>query len=144
MPNFIPAPAPLTDKDLGAYVYRELHRVGQALLDSADRVLYRTLPATDDSLTAGTSANYKTPSGNVVRISTSNTVTITGIAHKNPNREVVYLNSGTGVLAFKSEGTESSASFRLLMATNWQVSANASITFWYDGKSSRHRAIAKT
>ncbi len=40
-------------------------------------MLYFTAPANQGSLTAGVSANYKIAAGNVIRLSTSNTVTLT-------------------------------------------------------------------
>ena len=144
MPNYKPTPAPLTAEGLAPYTYRELQRVGQNLADNADSICYRTLPATDDSVTAGTSANYKIANGNVIRISTSNTITLTGLAVKSPNREVVMINVGTGVIALKSQGTESSASYRFALVSNYQLSLNASVILWYDLKSARWRALARS
>jgi hypothetical protein len=143
MPKYVPSPTPI-DKDLGSYIQRELTKIGQVLADNADSVFYRTLPATDDSFTAGVSANYKIAEANVIRISTSNTVTITGIASKLPNRERIIINVGTGVLVVKPEGTESSASFRFALQTTYQLSQDASIVFWYDLKSARHRCIGRS
>lgn len=143
MPNYKPTPPPLGSKELPEYLWRELDRVGRNLADNADAVFYRTLPHTDNSASNGISANYKLD-GNVVRISTSVTLTLTGIAYKVPNREVVLINIGTGVLSMKSQGTESSASFRFALGTNYQISQNYSITIWYDLTSSRWRAISKT
>ncbi len=143
MPKYVPSPAPL-DKDLGSYIQRELTKIGQVLADNADSVFYRTLPATDDSLSAGTSANYKIAEANVIRISTSNTITITGIASKLPNRERIIINIGTGVVVLKSEGTESSASFRLALPSTWNLSQNAAAVLWYDLKSARYRGISIT
>lgn len=144
MPNYIPPPTPLEQKDLPAYLWRELNRVGKNLADSAELIFYRTLPYTDDSLTAGASANYKIAQGNVIRISTSNTFTLTGLAVKQYNREIVILNVGTGVLSFKSQGAESSASHRFALGINYQISAGYAVTFWYDLASSRWRALSRS
>ncbi len=143
MPKYVPSPAPL-DKELGSYLQRELTKVGQVLADNADSVFYRTLPATDNSLTAATSANYKIVEGNVIRISTSNTMTLTGIAVKLPNKEIVMVNIGTGVISLKSQGTESSASYRFALASNYQLSQNAAISLWYDLTSARWRGIGRS
>ncbi len=139
-------PGPLLGGDLLGYVAREFQKVSEALKDSAATVFYRTSPETDLSLSAGDSANYKAGlSNNVTRISTSNTVTLTGIADKTPFRERVLINVGTGVLVLKNEGSESSASFRFaLPATNWNLSANAAAVLWFDPASSRHRGISRT
>jgi hypothetical protein len=144
MPNYIPPPPPLKGDDLPAYVNRELNRVGKNLADNAESIFYRTLPYTDDSLTAGASANYKIAQGNVIRISTSATITLTGIAVKQYNREIVVLNIGTGVLSFKSQGTESSASHRFALGMNYQISAGYALTLWYDLTSSRWRALSRS
>lgn len=143
MPNYVPTPPPFEVKGLTEYIGRELNRVGRNLADTADAVFYRTLPHTDNSLSNGVSANYKID-GNVLRLSTSNTLTLTGFAIKAPNREVVLINIGTGVISMKSAGTESSASFRFLLGTNYQISQNYAITLWYDLTSARWRAIART
>lgn len=145
MPNYQPTPAPFDVKQLSEYVMRELRRVGSELRDDADQIHYRTIIAEDASLSAGISANWKCSNANVIRMSTSNTVTITGIAFKLPMREFVFINVGTGVAAFKNAGTESSASFRFaLPSTLYQLSANHSVIFWYDHVSSRHRPLSRT
>jgi hypothetical protein len=145
MPNFRPTPAPFDVKQLSEYVMRELRRVGDALSDNADQIHYRTITAEDASLSAGISANWKCENANVIRMSTSNTVTVTGIAFKQPMREFVFINVGTGVVAFKNAGTESSASYRFALPSSlYQLSANHAVIFWYDHVSSRHRPIART
>lgn len=145
MPNFQPTPPPSDLKQLTEYVLRELRRVGDALRDNADQIHYRTIFAEDASLSAGISANWKCANANVIRMSTSNTVTVTGIAFKQPMREFVFVNVGTGVAAFKNAGTESSASFRFAVPSSlYQISANHAVLFWYDPVSSRHRPLART
>lgn len=145
MPNYRPTPAPNDVKQLPEYVLREFRRAGDALSDSADRIHYRTIYASDASLSAAISANWKCANANVIRMSTSNTITVTGIAFKQPTREFVFINVGSGVVAFKNAGTESSASFRFaLPASLYQLSANHSVIFWYDPVSSRHRPLART
>lgn len=145
MPFYRPAPIPFNQKDLLEYTQRELQKVGDALRDDADQIHYRTIYAEDASLSAGVSANWKCTNANVVRMSTSNTVTVTGIAFKQPMREFVFINVGTGVVAFKHEGTESSASHRFaLPSALYNISANHAVTFWRDPVSSRHRPIART
>lgn len=119
--------------------------MSDALRDDAAVIHYRTIYAADASLSAAISANWKCANANVIRMSTSNTVTITGIAFKQPMREFSYINVGTGVVAFKDAGTESSASFRFALPSSlYQLSANHAATFWYDPVSSRHRPISRT
>lgn len=145
MANYRPAPPPLDIKYALEYVHRELRRIGDATSDDADAIFYRTIFAEDASLSAGVSANWKCANANVIRVSTSDTITITGIAFKQPMREFVFINVGTGVVAFKNAGTESSASFRFALPSSlYQLSANHAVTFWYDPVSSRHRPIART
>lgn len=143
MPKYVPTPAPL-DKDLGSYIQRELTKIGQVLADNADSVFYRTLPANQGSLTANVSANWKIADGNVIRVSTSNTVTFTGIALKTPNRELVFVNCGTGVAVLKPRDAASSASFQFAIPTTWQLSADAACVLWYDIYSSKLRGISRT
>lgn len=145
MPNYRPPPPPNEVKQLQEYIYRELSRIGTAVADNADTIHYRTILAADASLSAGISANWKCANANVIRCSTSNTITITGIAFKQPMREFVFINIGTGVAAFKNEGTESSASFRFAVpGTLYQISANHAATFWFDPVSARHRPLSRT
>lgn len=140
-PGPIPKPA-----DIPEFLRRELARIAASVGDSAPRVFYRTLWANAGTLSAAVSANWKISAGNVIRISASVTQTLTGIVLSDPMpmKEIVLINVGTGVLALKSEGTESSASYRFALAANWQLSANAAGVFWYDPVSSRLRGIAKT
>lgn len=143
--NYQPGPIPYDDKQLREFLGRELRRISESLQDRAATVFYRTSPETESSLSAGDSANYKVGlSSNITRISTSSTLTITGIADKTPFRERVLINVGTGVLVLKTEGTESSASHRFALAASWQLSANAAASIWYDPVSSRHRGIGRT
>ena len=132
-------------KSVPRYLAQELQRISQSLRDSALTVFYRTSAETDLSLTAGDSANYQIGlSSNITRISTSNTVTLTGIADITPDRERVIINVGTGVLVLKNEGTESSASYRFALPSHWQLSANCAAVIWYDSASSRHRGLSRT
>jgi hypothetical protein len=126
------------------FLWREFRRVGIALKDDAETVQYITTPANQGSLTAGVSANYKIAAGNVIRVSSSATVTLTGIALKTPNRSMFIVNVGTGVVVLKSQGTESSASHRFALSSDLNLSANASALIWYDAASSRWRGLAKT
>lgn len=143
--NYQPAPAPNDSKDVPRFLAQELQRISAALRDNAVTVFYRTSVETDESLSAGDSANYKVGAGtNIVRISTSVTVTLTGIADTTPLRERFLINIGTGVLVLKNEAAESSASHRFALPTTWQLSANATACLWYDAVSSRHRGISRT
>jgi len=143
--NYQPSPLPVDPKDLLRFLSQELPRISTALRDDAQTVFYRTSVETELSLSAGDSANYKVgAASNIIRISTSNTVTLTGINDKTPYRERTFINVGTGVLVLKSEGTESSASLRLALAATWQLSANAAATVWFDPISSRHRGLSRT
>lgn len=145
--NYEPTPVPLggDPKAIIEHLARELRRISNSLRDDSDTVHYRTLPANQGSLTAGVSANYKIVAGNVVRISSSATVTLTGLAYKIPNKEVALVNVGTGVVVLKHEGTESSASYRFALSESlWQLSANAAATIWYDAASARWRGIGRT
>lgn len=142
--NYKPGSVP----DIGGlprFLTDEFQRISAALNDSAATVFYRTSVETDLSLSAGDSANYKAGlTSNIIRISTSNTVTLTGLADTTPFRERTFLNVGTGVLVLKSEGTESSASHRFALPSHWQLSANCAATIWFDPFSSRHRGLNRT
>lgn len=145
--NYRPAPMVVGDnpRALREYLDRELQRLATAINDNSAVVFYRTNHDTESSLSAGDSANYRMGlSTNVLRISASVTLTLTGIADTTPYRERVLINVGTGVVVLKSEGTESSASFRFALPANWQLSANATATLLYDPVSSRHRGISRT
>ena len=142
--NYEPGSLPQDPKQLIEFLSRELRRLSGIVRDDTPVVQYRTSPINQGSLTAAVSANYKLASGNVVRISSSATVTLTGLANTAPNRELVLINVGTGVVVLKSEGTESSASYRFALSTDWQLSANASAVLWFDPYSFRWRGIAKT
>lgn len=140
--NYKPAPFPARPADLGPYVDRELHKISAVL---SDQIFYRTLPANQGSLTAGISANWKLADGNVVRVSTSATITIGGIIFSGDwLREAVLINVGTGVLVLKHEDTGSSASYRFaLPAALFNLSANAAVTLWLDPYSARIRPISR-
>src|SRR5689334_15163227 len=99
-------PGPVSSGDLLGYVSRELQKIAAAVSDSSPTVFYRPIAETELSFSAGDSANYRIHiHANVIRISTSDTVTITGIADTTPYRERALINVGTGVLVLKSEGT---------------------------------------
>lgn len=142
--NYEPSNTPLDDKALREYVGRELRRLSGALRDNAPTVFYRTNPANQGSLTAGVSANFRIAAGNVIRISSSATVTLTGLALSEASREIVLINVGTGVVVLKAEGTESSASYRFALVNSWDLSQNAAATLLYDAYSSRWRGISRT
>lgn len=142
--NYVPAAPPDEPKRLPEYLARELARLAASVKDDSPTVLYRTLPATQESLSAGISANWKIAAGNVVRISTSATVTLTGIVLSEVLREIVLINVGHGVVVMNSEDAASSASYRFALPTTWQLSANASATLWLDPFSHRLRGIART
>lgn len=143
---YTPTPPPFgVDRNISEYLQREFRAVGDAVKDDAAVIHYRTIYAADASLSAGISANWKCANANVLRMSTSNTVTLTGIAFKQPSREFVLINVGTGVVALKNAGTESSASFRFALPSSlYQLSANHAVVLWYDVISSRHRPISRT
>lgn len=147
--NYEPLSTPLIDskqsgaKVLGEFLSRELRRLASVVRDDSPAVWYRTGVAVA-SLSAGISANYKIPQGNIVLFSTSNTTTLTGIAERTPFRERVLVNIGSGVLYLKSEASESSASNRFALPTSWQLSANASAVIWRDPLSARHRGLSRT
>lgn len=144
MGKFVPTPPPRDIRDLTEYLHRELRRAGDVLDDPADAIHYMT-PYADASLSDAISANWKCPNATIIRCSTSNTITLTGIAYKQAKRNFTFANTGTGVLAFKNAGTESSVSFRFaLPAALYQISANHMVTFWYDPASSRHRPVSRT
>lgn len=141
--NYEPSPTPGDDKGVSAFLARELRRLASVLKDDAPVVWYRTGAATA-SLSAGISANWKVPAGNVIRLSTSSTITLTGIAEKTPLRERVFVNIGTGVVVLKSEASESSASHRFALSTDWNISAGGAAVLWYDPISARHRGLSRT
>lgn len=149
MGNYVPSPPPFEVKQLPEYIHRELRRASAALADNAASVFYRTIPDSP-SLSAGVSANWKI-TGNVLRVSTSVTQTFTGLqratggnAQGDANREIVFLNVGTGVAVLKNQAAESSASNRFALTTDWQLSANAAATLWRDQVSARWRGINRT
>jgi hypothetical protein len=138
--KYVPSQVPDNPQALLEFLRRELNRIS----DTQETVLYRVNPV-NASLSAGVSANWKVNAGNVVRISSSVTATLTGITVSNPkDRELVLLNVGTGVVVLNPEDAGSSASSRFALPTTWQLSAGASGTIWYDAISSRWRGIAKT
>jgi hypothetical protein len=140
--NYEPAPTPLDDKALREFLSRELRRISGALRDDSQTVAYQT-GSVVGSLSAGVSANWKV-AGNLLLLSTSSTITLTGIADTTPNRVRTFINIGTGVVVFKSQGTESSASYRFALPADWQLSTNATATLWYDARAFRHRGLSRT
>ena len=143
--NYVPAQPPSDPQQLAEFLRRELQRIGTALRDDAAVVQYRTISVNAGTLSAGISANWKIAAGNVVRISSSLTVTLTGLAVLNPPyRELVLINVGTGVVVLNSQDAASSASYRFALAATWQLSAGAAAVLWYDAASSRWRGISKT
>lgn len=141
--NYTPDPPPIKN-ELSEYLYRELRKVSNAYRDTAPTVLYFTQPANAGTLSAGISANWRLPACNVLRISASATLTLTGLGLKEPNRFQAIINVGTAAVVFPSENAASSASFRFALPATWQISANAAALFWYDPYSSRWRGLAKT
>lgn len=142
--SYEPAPLPQKADGLVEYLSRELRRLAGTLKDDAQVVQYRSSPVTAGTLSAGVSANWKLPFGNVIRLSASNTVTLTGLAVKTANRELVLLNVGTGVVHLKNQATESSASYRFALVNSLDLSQNAAVTLWFDAASARWRAIGRT
>jgi len=144
--NYQPAPVPFDARDLPGYLSRELARVAAALKDDAPTVFYLPLPADQGSLSAGISADWRVAAGNVLRISTSNTVTLTGLILPDPvpNRVLAVVNVGTGVAVLKSNDAASSASYRFALPATWQLSADAAGILWYDARSARFRGLART
>jgi hypothetical protein len=141
--NYEPGQSPLDDKGLRGFVARELRRLADIVRDDSPAVWYRTGPVLA-SLSAGVSANWKCPSGNVILLSTSNTITLTGLAERTPLRERAFINIGTGVVVFKSQASESSASNRFALPADWNISTNGSVLLWRDPFSARHRGLSRT
>jgi hypothetical protein len=145
MGNYNPNPVTGSLQDLPEWTLRELRRAAAAIADDSDTLHFITPYAADASLSSGISINWKCANAPIVRCSTSNTITIGGIAYKVPKQARTYLNVGTGVLAFKNEDANSSASYRLaLPAALYQISAGHAVTIWYDPSSRRHRPISRT
>ena len=143
--NYVPAQPPTDPQLLAEFLRRELQRISATLHDDASVVQYRTLAANAGTLSAGISANWKIVAGNVIRISSSATVTLTGLAVMSaPNREIVLLNVGTGVVVLNSQDAASSASYRFALDTTWQLSSGATAILWYDPVSFRWRGISRT
>jgi hypothetical protein len=142
--NYEPAPLPTEPKQLIEYLSRELRRLSAVVRDDTAVVQYRTNPASQGSLTAAVSANFKIAQGNLIRISASATVTLTGLALKIPNRELVLINVGTAAVTLKKEAVESSASYRFALVNSFDLSQNASAQLWYDAYSARWRCIGRT
>lgn len=133
--SYEPAPVPLDDKGVREYLARELRRISNVL-----RTVVYEQTAFAASLSAGVSANWKLPAG-IALLSTSNTITLTGIADQ---RRHTIVNVGTGVVVFKNQASESSASFRFSLAGSPVLSAGAALSTWYDVTTSRHRALSRT
>jgi hypothetical protein len=133
--SYEPAPVPRDDQSLREYLARELRRLANDLRT----VVYQASPVVA-SLSAGISANWKVPAGFLL-MSTSNTITLTGIADQ---RAHTFVNIGSGVVVFKSQGTESSASNRFALVTDYAISANGTLSTWYDPAAFRHRGLSKT
>lgn len=142
--NYTPHPPAGDPKALMEYVYRELQAVAKQLKDDAPRVAYASLAVDAGTLSAGVSANWKIPAGNIVRLSLSATLTLTGIADKTPNRIRVLRNVGTAALVLVSGSANSSASYRFNFALDYNISQNHAITLWYDPKIARHVALSRT
>jgi hypothetical protein len=85
--SYEPGPVPGDDKQVREYLSRELRRISNSL----KTVVYQQTPVVA-SLSAGISANWKV-AGGVVLMSTSSTITITGIAD---TRARTFVNTGTG------------------------------------------------
>lgn len=140
--NYEPLGVPQVDskqsgaKVIGEFLSRELRRIASALKDNAPSVQYLSEPVVA-SLSAGISANWKVPLGNVILMSTSSTITLTSLADVTPNRVRTFINIGTGVVVFKN-----GSGFAL--PADWQISANASATLWYDAFSARYRGVGRT
>lgn len=146
--SYQPSPGPIGGsqeaRTLSEYVSRELRRVAGVVKEDAPTVFYRTMSADQGSLTAGVSANFKITAGNVIRISASATVTLTGLALAEPAREIVLINVGSAAVVLKNAAVESSASYRFALSNDWNLSANASAVLWYDAVSARWRGISRT
>lgn len=142
--NYEPAPVPSDPKQLTEYLTRELRRFGSLMRDESQVVHYLTMSAQQGSLTDAISANWKHADGNVILVSTSNTVTITGLAYKVPNRSRYFVNVGHGVLVLNSQDVASSESYRFALSDNWNLSANASAHVWYDPHAFRWRGLSRT
>ena len=144
--NYQPLPPPTDAGQLSAYIVRELRRIAAAFADSAEVVAYRTRAADAGTLSSAVSANWRIADGNVIRVSCSATLTITGIKGAAPyGRELVLLNDGTAPLVLKHEGTESSASWRFSLPTSTAttLAANGGAIIWYDPKKLRWRQLNK-
>lgn len=143
--NYTPAQPPTDPQLLAEFLRRELQRIGAAVRDNANAVCYRTMSANAGTLSAGVSANWKIAAGNVIRISSSSTVTLTGLVVLDPvQRELVLANVGTGVVVLNSQDSASSASYRFALPETWQLSTNAAAVLWYDPVSSRWRGVSRT
>lgn len=142
--SYKPNPVPFDAKDLPRFLQQELLRLSNSLADSAEVIFYRPSP-TRCSLSAGIAANWKV-AGNVLLISASATITLTGLARDSMagNREVVLINTGTAAVVLLSEDATSSASNRIVLPATWNLSANAAAILWRDPYAARWRGIAKT
>jgi uncharacterized protein YjeT (DUF2065 family) len=132
--RYTPSPVPHEAQRIAEFLRRELQRISGAFIEDTPVVQYRTRFA-DASLSAGVSANWKVAAGNVIRLSASTTLTLTGL---------VLMNVGTGVVVLLSENAASSASSRFALPTTWQLSANAAAVLWYDPVSFRFRGVSRT
>lgn len=145
--SYTPTPPPFDVKEVPRYLQTELRRISSDLADNASAVFYRTDPSQSTSLSVsnGSSANWKV-AGNVLLVSCSTTQTFTGLQRGalDSMRELVFVQIGAGVAVLKSEAAESSASNRLALVTDYQLSKNAAVGLWRDPFAARWRGIWKT
>lgn len=85
-------------------------------------------------------ANFATASK--VRVSTDAARALTGLAGGVAGRRVEFLNIGTQPLIVSNENTSSVAANRFAIGADTVIPPGASAIFWYDGTSSRWRALA--
>lgn len=144
--NYDPGPPPgsPTPQTIVEFMIRELRRIGQSFRDDTPSVHYETIPNTP-AVTTGIAANWKLAQANIFRVSTSNTITLTGIASRDANRQITLINIGSGVLTLKNESSESSASNRIVLSSaTLALSANHAATLWRDAASARWRWLGST
>lgn len=77
----------------------------------------------------------------VARVSTDASRNVTGMTGGVAGRQITWFNIGSNDLVFTNEDAASTAANRYAIGSDLTIPAGGSVTFWYDGTSSRWRAI---
>lgn len=146
MSNYVPQWPPVDAKNLSAFIQRELAKIATATADDADRLDYLPLVLTPAQLSGNTN-NYA-PEGldrvNVLRLSASGAVDLTGIKNPRAGKSKTFLivNIGSNAITLKTEDANSDAANRFVFPSALALGQNATASIWYDVISQRWRIWA--